>query len=650
MTLGRPGARSFSLTARKFVDILISVKEKHRNLRIAWLVIIAGLLVIECGRPQKDAPGESPKSAAVSLRAMRDLIRERTTLFDGKGRVFCGNEYLCGSPVLPRFYEAGDFAPAWIEEGRPTAAMEDLVLAIREAWTFGLDPAAYRLSRIQTLVEDLKSGRGPSDLEGLVDLDMILTDSFLLMASHLESGVVDPETIKADWFIRIRRPDLPVLLRSALSTGAIRNTLRALHSRYPWYQALESALLSAYEIQKKGGWGEVPEGPMLKKGATGPGVEALARRLSAGGDMPSVAGATGFARGAISALLARGLYPRPSRWPRAPVMTAAPAAPAVLDDTLVAGVKRFQARHGLDPDGSVGRATIAAMNVPVERRIDQIKANLERWRWLPSDFGDRNVLVNIASFTLDVIDAGRSVLRMPVIVGRDYRETPVFGAEMTYMVLNPMWTVPPKLAVEDILRKVQEDPGYLASKKIRVYSDWTDRATEVDPATIDWFKLSADHFPYMLRQDPSSQNSLGKIAFMLPNAYSVYLHDTPERWLFERAERVLSSGCIRLANPIGLAEYLLSGETGWDRQKILDEIGKGETRIVRFSRPVPVFMVYLTAWVDDRGVVNYQRDVYGRDAPLIRALSEPPPSPRSDGTDVHVDEVGLGIVSHSARF
>jgi murein L,D-transpeptidase YcbB/YkuD len=239
---------------------------------------------------------------------------------------------------------------------------------------------------------------------------------------------------------------------------------------------------------------------------------------------------------------------------------------------------------------------------------------------------------------------------MPVIVGRDYRETPVFGSELTHMVLNPTWTVPPKLAVEDILHKVQEDPEYLAAKKIRVYSDWTDKATEVDPATIDWSKLSTAHFPYMLRQDPSPQNSLGKIAFMLPNAYSVYLHDTPERWLFQRAERILSSGCIRLANPVGLAEYLLSGETGWDREKILGEIEKGETRIVRLSRPVPVFMVYLTAWVDDRGIINYQRDVYGRDPPLIRALAEPPPSPRSDGADVQVDKAGLGIVSHPARF
>lgn len=625
MNRAERGRRSFPLTGGNLVAILISVKAKRRNLRIAGLVLLSGLLITQCGRPEKDAPGESPKSGAVSFGAMRDLIRERATLFDGKGRVFCGNEYLCGSPVLPRFYEAGDFAPAWIEEGRPTAAMEDLVLAIREAWTFGLDSAAYRLSRIQSLVEDLKSGRGPNDLEGLVDLDMILTDSFLLMASHLESGVVDPETIKADWFIRIRRPDLPALLRSALSTGAIRETLHALHSRYPWYQALESALLSAYEIQKKGGWGEVPEGPTLKKGSTGPRVEALLRRLIAGGDMQA-----------------------PEAEARA--LTAEPAPPAVMDGALVAGVKRFQARHGLEPDGSVGRATIAAMNVPIEHRIDQIKANLERWRWLPPDFGDRNVLVNIASFTLDVIDAGRSVLRMPVIVGLDYRETPVFGAEMTYMVLNPTWTVPPKLAVEDILHKVQEDPDYLAAKKIRVYSDWTDKATEVDPATIDWFKLSAARFPYMLRQDPSPQNSLGKIAFMLPNAYSVYLHDTPERWLFERAERILSSGCIRLANPIGLAEYLLSGETGWDRQKISDEIEKGETRIVRLSRPVPVFVVYLTAWVDDRGVINYQRDVYGRDSPLIRALAEPPPSPSSDGTDIHVDKAGLGIVSHPARF
>ncbi len=592
----------------------------HLRGRIAATVFLAAFFLVDGGRPKKAPPAESLKSAAVSVEEMRDLIRERTTLFDGKGRVLCGNEILCGSPVLPRFYEAGNFVPAWIAGGHPTAAMDDLVAAIREAWKEGLDPAAYRLSRVQSLVEDLKNGRGPNDPAGFVDLDMILTDSFLLMASHLETGVVDPETIKAKWFIKTRQADLPTLLRNALADGAIRQSLHALTPRHPWYGSLEDALLRALEIQKRGGWGEVPEGPTLKKGATGPRVEALSRRLIASGDLPAV---------------------------ESPLE---PATPAVFDDILVGGVKRFQARHGLEPDGSVGPATIETLNVPVERRIDQIKANLERWRWLPSNFGERFILVNIASFTLDVIENGRSVLRMPVIVGRDYRETPVFGADMTYLLLNPTWTVPPKLAVEDILQKVQKDPGFLVEKKIRVFSDWTEKATEVDPTTIDWFGLSAARFPYQLRQDPSPENSLGRIAFMMPNSYSVYLHDTPEKGLFGRAERILSSGCIRLADPMGLAEYLLAGEAGWDRKGIMDAIEKGATQIVRLSRPVPVFMVYLTAWVDGRGVVQFQRDVYGRDSQLIRALAEPPPSPSPDGTDVHVDKVGLGVVPNPSRF
>jgi murein L,D-transpeptidase YcbB/YkuD len=625
-----------------------------QNLRIAAIVLLTALLVVDCGRPKKDPPAEGPKPAAVSVEAMRDLIRERTTLFDGKGRVLCGNEFLCGSSVLPRFYEARNFVPAWMAEGRPTAAMDELVAAIREAWTSGLDPAAYRFSRVQSLVENLKNGRGPRNPEGFVDLDMILTDSFLLMASHLESGVVDPETIKAKWFIKGRQADLSAVLRDALAAGTIWESLHALHPRHPFYLSLEDALIHAFEIQKKGGWGEVPAGPTLKTGATGPRVEALQQRLIASGDMPAVestaVGAPGFARGSASPVLARGLYPWLSGELKALSLTAEPAAPAVFNDALVEGVKRFQARHGLEPDGSAGQATIEALNVPVERRIDQIKANLERWRWLPSDFGERYVLVNIASFTLDVIENGLSVLRMPVIVGRDYRETPVFGAEMTYLVLNPTWTVPPKLAVEDILVKVKKDPGYLAAKKIRVFSDWTDKAAEVDPTTIDWFKLSAVRFPYQLRQDPSPENSLGRIAFMLPNSYAVYLHDTPERWLFDRAERILSSGCIRLANPIALAEYLLAGEAGWDRQRIMDAIEKGATRNVRLSRPIPVFLVYLTAWVDDRGVAHFQRDVYGRDSRLIRALAEPPPSPRPDGTDIHVDKVGLGVVPHPSGF
>jgi murein L,D-transpeptidase YcbB/YkuD len=596
------------------------MKSKGPNLRIAAIILLTALYCAGCGRPKKGRPAESPKSAVASVEAMRSLIRQRTALFDGKGPVSCGNEVLCSSPVLPRFYEARDFVPAWMADGRPTAAMDDLVAAIREARTLGLDPAAYRLARVQSLVEDLKNGRGPNNPEGYVDLDMILTDSFLLLASHLESGVVDPETIKAKWFIKTRQADLPAVLRDALAAGAIGKSLYALTPRHPWFRSLEDALLSASEIQKRGGWGEVPPGSTLKKGMTGPRVEALRLRLIASGDMAAIE------------------------------PPAEPAAPAVFDDALVAGVKRFQMRHSLEPDGSAGPETIAALDVPVERRIDQIKANLERWRWLPSDFGDRYILVNIASYMLNVIEKGVSVLSMPVIVGRDYRETPVFGAEMTYLLLNPTWTVPPKLAVEDILQKVQKDQRFLAEKKIRVFSGWTGDATEVDPATIDWSNLSAARFPYQLRQDPSPENSLGRIAFMLPNPYSVYLHDTPERWLFDRAERVLSSGCIRLADPIGLAEYLLAGEAKWDRYGIIDAIQKGVTMSVPLSRPIPVFVVYLTAWVDGWGDIHFQRDVYDRDSPLIRALAEPPPSPRPDGTDINVDKVGLRVVPHASGF
>jgi len=584
-------------------------------------ILLLGVIpLVDCGRREKAAGAQSPLSVAVPVAAMGDLIRERTSRFDGRGRILCGDESLCGSRALPLFYEARDFTPAWVAGGRPTAAMDDLLAAIQDSWKSGLNPAFYRLTRIQSLVEDLKSGRGPRDPQGLVDIDMILTDSFLLLASHLASGAIDPETIKADWFINIRQLDLPSRLRDALADGKIGESLHTLHPHHPWYTSLEDALPRLNEIFEKGGWGEVPAGPTLKKGAAGPRVEALLKRLRASGDMPAVE------------------------------PTAGPALPAVFDDSLIEGVKRFQARHGLEPDGNVGRATIETMNVPVLRRIEQITANMERWRWLPPDFGERYTLVNIASFSLDVIEKGRSVLSMPVIVGRDYRESPVFGAEMTYLVLNPTWTIPPKLAVEDILHKVQEDPGYLATKRIRVFSDWTENAVEVDPATIDWSALKASRFPYMLRQDPSPSNSLGRIAFMLPNEYSVYLHDTPERWLFERAERTFSSGCIRLADPMALAEYLLTGEMDWNRQGILDGIDKGLRLIVRLSRPIPVFLVYLTAWVDDQGIPHFQRDVYGRDAALVRALAEPPPSPRPDGADVHVNKPGLGIVPHAPGF
>jgi L,D-transpeptidase YcbB len=264
----------------------------------------------------------------------------------------------------------------------------------------------------------------------------------------------------------------------------------------------------------------------------------------------------------------------------------------------------------------------STIGVPAAERLKQIRTNLERWRWITQDLGDRYILVNVADFKVEVVEAGREVLAMPAIVGRAYRQTPEFSGRMSYIEINPAWNVPPKLAREDILPNVRKNPDYLKEKGIRVFSDWREGAPEIDPAAIDWSRVEPENLSYKFRQDPGPENSLGRISFMFPNKFDVYLHDTPERGLFSRAVRDFSSGCIRVEKPLELAEYVLRDDPEWTREKILAAIDSRETRVVNLRNPLGIHLLYWTAWLADDGRVQFREDIYLRDAALYRALEE----------------------------
>jgi murein L,D-transpeptidase YcbB/YkuD len=285
-------------------------------------------------------------------------------------------------------------------------------------------------------------------------------------------------------------------------------------------------------------------------------------------------------------------------------------------------VKQFQNRHGLAPDGIVGSKTRAALNVSVQQRIRQVELNLERWRWLPNDLGDRFIAVNTADYSLKVVENGRKIIDMRVVVGRPARQTPVFSAKMTYLVLNPYWNVPYTIAVKDILPKLDEGVDYLISQGIRVFSDWSKDATELNPEQIDWASYGRSNFPFRLRQDPGKKNALGQIKFMFPNKFAVYLHDTPQRSLFQKIQRGFSSGCIRVENARMLASYLLSAEDRWTPEVLLAALASGHRQVVRVPQPILVHLLYMTAWIDDRGVLQFREDIYHRDRDLDAALMQ----------------------------
>ena len=270
----------------------------------------------------------------------------------------------------------------------------------------------------------------------------------------------------------------------------------------------------------------------------------------------------------------------------------------------------------------VGRGTLAALNVPVEARIDQLRVNLERMRWVFRDVKDVDefLLVNVAGFRAYRVRDQEFVWSARAQVGKPYRKTPVFQAKMTYLEFNPTWTVPPTILRRDVLPRLEKDPGYLKQKNMRVL-DLNGRV--IDPATIDWSNVSRRRFPYMIRQEPGPQNALGRVKFIFPNKYFVFLHDTPSRALFERSERAFSSGCIRVEKPLELATDLLAPNEGWDRQRIDEVVASGKTTRVNLERGMPVLLMYWTAGVQADGTVMFYNDVYDRDQRVLEALNAP---------------------------
>jgi murein L,D-transpeptidase YcbB/YkuD len=520
-------------------------------------------------------------------------LAERIGPAGSDGPVMCRRDKICGSDVLPDFYRGRGFRPAWIDDALGLGNARALLAALRFVAEDGLEPANYHLAAIETLLAEIDTAARKSlrrvRPETLADLEMLLTDAFLLCGSHLVHGQVNPETIESEWFVKGRVEDLAAALEKGLAENDVPRALDTLRPAHAVYRGLMRALRDQEALVKAGGWPGFPPGPKLVKGDRDARVVDLRGILAAMGETDG---------------------------------TDAAEEPDVFGDALEAALKRFQLRHGLEPDGVAGAGTTTALAVSAAERLTQIRANLERWRWITQDLGERYVLVNVADFRVGVIEAGREVLAMPAIVGTAYRRTPDFSGTMSYLEVNPTWTVPPKLVREDILPKVRKDPAYISQKGFRVFEGWAEGASEINVAAVDWAQVDGESLPYKFRQDPGPQNSLGRIKFMFPNKFDVYLHDTPDKGLFKRSARTFSSGCIRVERPIDLAEYVMRGDPAWTREMILAAIESSRTQVIRLPEPLGVHLLYWTAWLAADGRVQFRQDIYLRDAALSRALEE----------------------------
>ena len=494
--------------------------------------------------------------------------------------------YLLRSPESTiRFYAQRDYRAGWLNaDGSPSAATEELLKAVAEAEQEGLRGADYRPAELRKrlkAIEQQGSGAGESSL---AEFDLLFTDTFLTYGSHLLAGRFSPRKVDPDWAIKPRSRDLAAMLQEALTKETVGPSLRALRPQGKGYVQLREVLRKYREVAAASGWPTVVAG--LAPGAQGPRVRDLRVRLQASGDL-----AGGDALGKNGS--------------------------AAFDKAVADAVRRFQKRHGLAETGTVNAATRAALNVPVTERIRQVELNLERWRWMPDDFGSRYILVNIPSFKMKVFEDDKRVIESNVVVGRQERQTPAFTANMAYLVLSPKWNVPRSIAVKDKLPQLKRSPYALARQKIRVFNS---AGQEIRPGAVNWRAVSASNFNYQLRQDAGPRNALGGIKFMFPNPYNVYLHDTPSRELFSRNQRTFSSGCIRISNPVELAEYLLKFDPKWTRDTIKTASTSGKQRVVNLPRAMPVYLVYWTAWVDEDGLANFRDDIYQRDKPMVRAL------------------------------
>jgi murein L,D-transpeptidase YcbB/YkuD len=552
------------------------------------VLLVTGLAVAALAVPVRgmtQSPCESGGDPALA-----ELLRNRLEAGRAQGAVTAAGEVVRAAVALPAFYLRREDTPAWIVGSRPSSCAQRLLASLRAAGDDGLDGADYHLATLEALFRGTpRSGAG-----SLVDLDLLLTDAYLTFGSHLLQGRVNPATLQPEWLANRRSVDMAAHLQDALASGDIDAALEALRPRQQGYRVLRRLLARLRRIDASGGWGTVARGPTLHVGDRDIRVPLLRRRLVLGGDLPAVD-------------------------------TAAVTDAELYDAGLAEAVRRFQSRHGLAADGNAGRETLAALNVPVEQRIRQVVVNMERWRWLPDDLGRRHIRVNIADFHVEVWQEDTVVLEMKAVVGKGYRETPMFSATMTYMVLAPYWHVPPRIAAVDKLPLLRKDPGYLAQQRMTLLSAATNEP--VDPSTVDFATMTGAAFNrlYRIRQDPGPLNALGEVKFMLPNPYDVYLHDTPSRDLFAKTSRAFSSGCIRIEKPLALAEYLLAGDPAWSPERIRSVIAKGRETTIWLKDPVPVHILYWTAFVDDDGVVQFRPDIYGRDQAVQRALDAAPP-------------------------
>ena len=505
---------------------------------------------------------------------------------------------------LARFYEKRNNELVWFNNGKLNKNGRELIHQLERADEEGLSGKFYDLPGIKSEINYLKLSEDET-LHKLAALDLKLTNAYMSFASDISTGKVNPEDLNVVWETNTEHRNFSEYLKRAIENNKVEESLINLRPAHKQYKLLVEAHKKLSAKKNNGSW-ILPGNniPTLEEGDSLPEVVHIKKRLSSSGYL--VEDDSSY----INSLL--------------------------FDMQLTLAVKNFQRHHGLKADGVVGANTLAEMNKPIEYRLAQIRLNLDRLRWLPNSVGNRDIIVNIPDYKLQYFENNELAQEMGVVVGKTANYTPALKDTITYLVFNPTWNVPYSIATEEMLPKIKADPSYISRNNFKLLRGSYLSDDEINPDSVNWYEITADNFPFFIVERPGNGNALGRVKFILPNNYSIYLHDTPADHLFNRSKRDFSHGCIRLEKPFLLAKLLLESEmTSYEIDRML---ASNETQTVVLDKPVAVHLVYQTAWIDDFGELQFRNDIYGFDRMSFSLLEE--------SNKITPEEIEIKTVNH----
>ncbi len=479
---------------------------------------------------------------------------------------------------LASLYKLRNYKLIWSDGKQYNDNARQLFNAIKQADEFGLNAFDYDVELLQDFLEATTI-----DPVLLSKSDIVFSHAYVKLASHISKGKLtdSQSTFSSD-------DPLLITLNEAADNNAIHSTINNLQPKHGHYRNLVQALTNYRQVEERIDYLQAPlklSKRSYQLGDHSAEMLKLRKLLHAFGD---------YKHSDFSSEL--------------------------LDDSLMLAIRKFQTRHGLDADGVLGKQTVRALNIPIWKRIQQLELNLARAQILPDISTGRHLLVNIPAYKLYLYDNQQLTYQTNVVVGKKKHKTPTISSELTKIILSPYWNVPRSITANEIIPALQRDPNYLAKNNMKLIGNISHKPLLVNPSAIDWTNVDPFNLNFRVRQEPGARNSLGNIKFIFPNNHHVYLHDTPSRHLFSLPRRAFCHGCIRLEDPFGLAEVLLSNGDIWSKYDLYYLAKNSKSKTVPLEKPIPIHITYMTAWVDEQGIVNFRPDIYKRDSQLAANL------------------------------